>query len=325
MNVKKLIPVVILLIAAAAFYFRGLWLPAPAGQANYLGYVEGETVMIAAPQAGRVSARPATKGAAIRKGETVFSLDTGVATAELARAEAAVQTAQAQLDNLLTGKRDPELNQIRAQRREAEASLALAKAELLRALSLTTTGTGSRTSLDQAQSTVSQYEARIAQFQAAEAAARLAARGPEIEAARSKVKEAEASAKQAQARLAELSPAAPVDALVENTFFEVGEWVGAGQPVVSLLPPNAITLHYFVPEAALAKAQPGTSIHFTCDGCGPEMTATITHVETSPEFSPPVIYSQGARAKLVFLVEARPDAIDPLLRPGLPIEVEPTP
>ena len=105
----------------------------------------------------------------------------------------------------------------------------------------------------------------------------------------------------------------------------MGEWVGAGQPVVSLLPPNAVTLRYFVPEAALAKAQPGTSIHFTCDGCGPEMAATITHVETSPEFTPPVIYSQGARAKLVFLVEARPDSIDPLLRPGLPIEVEPTP
>jgi HlyD family secretion protein len=325
MNLKKLIPVVILLIAAAALYFKDLWLPTPAGQANYLGYVEGETVMIAAPQAGRISTRPATKGAAIKKGETVFSLDPAVAAAERARAEAAVQTARAQLDNLLTGKRDPELDQIRAQRREAEASLALAKAELLRTLSLTTTGTGSRTSLDQAQSTVSQYEARTAQFQAAEAAAKLAARGPEIEAARSKVKEAEASAEQAQARLAELSPAAPTDAIVENTFFEVGEWVGAGQPVVSLLPPNAVTLRYFVPEAALAKAQPGTSIHFTCDGCGPELAATITHVETSPEFTPPVIYSQGARAKLVFLVEARPDAIDSLLRPGLPIEVEPTP
>jgi hypothetical protein len=27
----------------------------------------------------------------------------------------------------------------------------------------------------------------------------------------------------------------------------------------------------------------------------------------------------------VYLVEARPDSIDPLLRPGLPIEVEPLP
>jgi HlyD family secretion protein len=322
---KKLIPVLIIALAVAAFYFRDSWLPQPPGQTNYLGYVEGETVMIAAPQAGRITARPAMKGAAIKKGEIVFSLDPSVAAAERARAEAAVFTAQAQLDNLLTGKRDAELDQIRAQRREAEASLALAKADLLRAMSLATTGTASRMSLDQAQAAVSQYEARIDQFQAAEAAAKLAARGPEIEAARSNVNEAGASAEQARARLAELSPAAPTDAIVENTFFEVGEWVGAGQPVVSLLPPNAVTLRYFVPEAALAKAQPGASIHFTCDGCGPEKTATITHVDATPEFTPPVIYSQEARAKLVFLVEARPDEIDPLLRPGLPIEVEPMP
>jgi HlyD family secretion protein len=321
----KLIPVLIIALASVAFYFKDRWLPQPPGQANYLGYVEGETVIIATPQAGRITMRPATKGMAIKKGDPVFSLDPGVATAELTRTEAAIQTAQAQLDNLLTGKREPELEQIRAQRREAEAGLALAKAELLRALSLTTSGTGSRTSLDQAQASVSQYQARIAQFDASEAASRLAGRDAEIGAARSKVKEAEASAAQARAKLAELSPVSPVDAVVENTFFEVGEWASAGQPVVSLQAADAITLRYFVPEAALAAAVPGTSIHFTCDGCGPAKTATITHVEATPEFTPPVIYSQGARAKLVYLVEAHPDAIDSLLRPGLPIEVEPLP
>ena len=322
---KKLIPVIIIALAAVGFYFKDRWLPQAPGQANYLGYVEGETVMIAAPQAGRITMRPATKGALIRKGDPVFSLDTSVAAAELARTEAAVHTAQAQFDNLLTGKREPELEQIRAQRREAEAGLALAKNDLLRALSLTTSGTGSRTSLEQAQAAVSQYQSRIAQFDASEAAAKLAARDADIEAARSKVKEAEASSQQAQAKLADLSPLAPADATVENTFFEVGEWVSAGQPVVSLLPPNAVTLRFFVPEQVLAKAQPGTAIHFTCDACGSALTATITHVEATPEFTPPVIYSQGARAKLVYLAEARPDAIDPLLRPGLPIEVEPLP
>jgi HlyD family secretion protein len=225
----------------------------------------------------------------------------------------------------MSGKRAPELEQIRAQRREAEAGLALAKAELLRVMSLTTSGTASRTSLDQAQASVSQYQARIAQFAAAEATANLAARDPEIDAARSKVGEAEASARQARSKLADLTPRAPRDAAVENTFFDVGEWVAAGQPVVSLLPPDAVTLRYFVPETELAEARPGSQIHFACDGCSPGKTATITRVETTPEFTPPVIYSQGARAKLVFLVEAKPDATDPLLRPGLPIEVEPQP
>src|SRR5215213_3661657 len=100
---KKLIPFLIIALAVVAFYFRDLWLPQPQGQANYLGYVEGETVMIAAPQAGRITARPAMKGAAVKKGEIIFGVDPSVAAAESARTEAAVQTAQAQLDNLLTG------------------------------------------------------------------------------------------------------------------------------------------------------------------------------------------------------------------------------
>ena len=322
---KKLIPVLIVALAVAAFYFKGIWLPAPAGQTNYLGYVEGETILIAAPQAGRISVRTFSKGDKIKQGDIVFSLDTDIATAEVERAAAAILTAQAQLANLMSGKRQPELDQIRAQRREAEAGLALAKAELLRALSLSTSGTASRTSLDQAQASVSQYQARIAQFEAAEAAAKLSGRDAEIAAAQAIVAEAEASAKQAQSKLSDLAPRAPRDAGVENTFFDVGEWVAAGQPVVSLLPPDAVTLRYFVAEPELARAQPGTQIRFTCDGCGPAKTATITRVETTPEFTPPVIYSQGARAKLVFLVEAKPDATDPLLRPGLPIEVGPAP
>jgi HlyD family secretion protein len=322
---KKVIPLLVVALALAAFYYKNLWMPQPAGQANYLGYVEGETVLIAAPQAGRIILRPATKGARVSKNATVFGLDDAAAKAEVARTQAAVVTAQAQLDNLLSGKREPELEQIRAQRQEAEAGLVLAEKDLIRASRLSSSGTVSQNSLDQAQAAVAQFKARIAQFDASEQAASLAARSAEIDAARSRVKEAQASAEQARSKLSDLSPLAPVDARVENTFFDVGEWVAAGQPVVSLLPPDAVTLRFFIAEQTLAKAQPGTTIHFTCDGCGAPKEATITRVESTPEFTPPVIYSQGARAKLVFLVEAKPAAADPLLRPGLPIEVQPLP
>lgn len=319
---KKLVPVLIIGLAVVAFFFRGHWLPG-SGEANYLGYVEGETVLIAAPVAGRLVARPARKGDHIAKGQSLFSLDTVAAEAEVIRTEAAIKTAEAQLANLLTGKREPELDAIRAQRREAEASLILAQQELDRSRTLVSSGTAPRTRLEQAQASVAQYEARIAQFRASEQAGMLAARGAEIDAARSSVTEAQTQAVQARQKLADLSPASPVDGNVEDTFFDAGEWVTAGQPIVSLLARGDVTLRFFVPETALAKATPGAMIHFICDGCGEARAARITHVAASPEFTPPVIYSQQARAKLVFLVEASPAAPDPLLRPGLPIEVEP--
>uniref|UniRef100_UPI003594490D HlyD family efflux transporter periplasmic adaptor subunit n=1 Tax=Aestuariivirga sp. TaxID=2650926 RepID=UPI003594490D len=150
----------------------------------------------------------------------------------------------------------------------------------------------------------------------------LPARPAEIEAAASRFDEAKALADVARRKLADLSPAAPKAAKVEDVFFEAGEWVAAGQPVVSLLSDGNITLRFFVPEAAVALAAPGTQVRYRCDGCGETRTATITSVASIPEYTPPVIYSEGARAKLVFLVEAKPDSIDSKLRPGLPIEVE---
>ena len=52
------------------------------------------------------------------------------------------------------------------------------------------------------------------------------------------------------------------------------------------------------------------------------MTATVSYVANEPEYTPPVIYSNETRAKLVFLVEARPAAESAArLRPGQPVAV----
>ena len=320
---RLIVPLVIVALAVTAFVFRERWLPQPPGQFNYLGYVEGETTLVGAPQAGRLVSVGAVKGQEVKQGTVLFSLDPAQISAEVTRTEAAVITARATRDNLLTGKRQQEIDVIRAQIAQAEASLGLAQKELVRASTLASSGTAAQSRLDQAQEQVNQYEQRLTEMKASEQVASLPARGPEIDAATSRVNEAEAQLAQAKARLSDLSPVAPADARVDDVFFKTGEWVAAGQPVVSLLKPADVTLRFFVPETALADAQPGRSIQFKCDGCNGFKTAVISRVANQPEYTPPVIYSESARAKLVYLVEARPDAADPQLRPGLPIEVEP--
>jgi HlyD family secretion protein len=322
--VKRLIlPIIIVALAVTAFMFRERWLPQPPGQFNYLGYVEGETTLVGAPQAGRLVTVDAVKGHEVKQGTVLFALDPAQLTAEVSRAEAAVTTAKATRDNLLTGKRKQEIDVIHAQIAQAEAGLGLAQKELTRAATLTSSGTAAQSRLDQAQEQVNQYEQRLIELKASEQVASLPARGPEIDAATSRVSEAEAQLAQAKEKLSDLSPVAPADAKVEDVFFKPGEWVAAGQPVVSLLKPSDLTLRFFVPETVLAQAQPGRTITFRCDGCDGFKTAVISHVASQPEYTPPVIYSESARAKLVYLVEAKPDATDPQLRPGLPIEVEP--
>lgn len=327
---KRIALVVLIAAAVAAISFKSRWvpyvtpwLPQLAADSRYLGYVEGETTLIASPVAGRIDAVAVERGQEVAAGTVVFRLDSAAADAEVVRTEAGLAEAKASLANLETGKRPVEQEVVVAQRREAEAALELALQELERARSLVRKNIGTRARFDQATSQVAQLKARIEQLKAQEAAGALGGREMEREAARQRVREAEAMLEAAKARQCDLAPQAPKAGAVEDVYFRPGEWVAAGQPVVSVLEPGRIMLRFFVPQSDVPLARPGASVRFGCDGCGAERTARIVRVSPRAEYTPPVIYSESARQKLVFLVEAVPDTIDPVLRPGVAVEVAP--
>jgi HlyD family secretion protein len=322
---KRIVPVLVIAAAAALFWFRDYWLPAAADRSHYLGYAEGETSLLGPAVAGRLISVAVVKGQEVKAGAPLFQLDDAVARSEILRLDAAIAAARAVLDDLQTGKRPEELDLIARQEAEAEANLALAKVEYQRMSSLSRRGIVAQTDFDQAKAALVVAEERLKQVQANATIARLPARMAEISAALARVAEAEAALATQRARLSDYRATSPSDAVVDDVFFDAGEAVGAGQPVVSMLQPGKISLRFYVPEAERTKAATGTSIRYSCDGCGEGGSATITHVAATPEYTPPVIYSETARAKLVFLVEARPDQPDPHLQPGLPIEVEALP
>lgn len=322
---KRIIPILVIAVAATLFWFRERWLPAAADHAAYLGYVEGETTLVGAPLGGRILSLNATRGGPANAGALLFQLDDAAARSDVTRLEAAVATAKAAAANLETGKRTEELELIARQQAEAQANLDLAKIEYARAQSLSQRGVTAETAFDRARAALAVAEERLKQVQANASIARLPARDAEIAAARARIAEADAALATARARLADYQGKAPVAAIIDDVFFNTGETVGAGQPVVSLLQPGKATLRFYIPQADRAKAAAGVAVHYSCDGCGAGGSASISHVASVPEYTPPVIYSSTARAKLVFLVEAAPVQADPHLQPGLPIEVEPLP
>jgi HlyD family secretion protein len=96
--------------------------------------------------------------------------------------------------------------------------------------------------------------------------------------------------------------------------------VPAGKPIVAILPPGNLKVRFFVNEATLPKLKIGDTIAVSCDGCQPGITARISFIARSSEFTPPVIYSMEERSKLVFLIEARTDTPE-RLRVGQPVSV----
>jgi HlyD family secretion protein len=94
--------------------------------------------------------------------------------------------------------------------------------------------------------------------------------------------------------------------------------------VVSLLPPENIFVRFFVPEPRLAEVHIGDRVALVCDNCPADLLATISFISPQAEYTPPVIYSESIRAKLVYMVEARPSPqVAATINPGQPIAVRP--
>jgi HlyD family secretion protein len=124
----------------------------------------------------------------------------------------------------------------------------------------------------------------------------------------------------AQTRLDRRKVVAAVDGRIQQVYFRPGEMVPAGRPIVAVLPPGNIKVRFFVPEAMLPHIGYGETVTVRCDGCTGDLTAKVSFISRTAEFTPPVIYSLDERSKLVFLIEALPT--DPgNLRVGQPVDV----
>jgi len=138
--------------------------------------------------------------------------------------------------------------------------------------------------------------------------------------AESALRTAEARLNSTKTRLHRRRISSPVIGTVQEVYFREGEQVQAGRPIVSLLPPDNVRVRFFVPQAVLPTVHIGDRITVRCDGCASDLVARVNFISAQAEFTPPVIYSQEERARLVFRVEATPERPADL-RVGQPVSV----
>ena len=116
---------------------------------------------------------------------------------------------------------------------------------------------------------------------------------------------------------------APQSGLVFDTLYREGEWVDAGHPVVVLLPPPDIEVRAFVPETQIGMVHPGDQVEVFVDGVDTPFIGTLRYIFPQAEYTPPVIYSEESRSKLVYMIEIDfPPETAVKLHPGQPVDVE---
>jgi HlyD family secretion protein len=134
------------------------------------------------------------------------------------------------------------------------------------------------------------------------------------------LRQANANLAWSQTRRARRGALSPAEGTIQQVYYRPGETVPPGRPVVALLPPGNLKLRFFAPEAELPAIKFGDTVAVSCDGCDKGLSAKVSFIARSAEFTPPVIYSLDERAKLVFLIEARPDQPEKF-RVGQPVSV----
>ncbi len=289
-------------------------------RSGYQGYVEGDFVNVATSEPGRLDQLVVNKGGQVESGAPLVVLESASEAAAVRQAKEQLAAAEAQLQDLQTGKRPQELEVVRAQLEQAKAEATRAATDLERDTAQIDAGGIAQAQLERSRAAAEASAARVREIERQLDVARLPAREDQIRAQTAQVAAARAAVDQMEWRLQQKAVVAPVSGLVFDTLYQQGEWVSAGRPVVRLLPPGGAKIRFFVPETALGGLSVGQALVIRCDGCPADIPAIVSYISTEAEYTPPIIYSNETRSKLVFMVEARPqDGLE--LHPGQPVQV----
>ncbi len=300
-----------------ASLFPGCTPPAPLA----VGYVEGEYVLLAPNDIADVLTVGVRRGERVAAGQVVAELESEDARIAVGQATAALDQAKAQLADLKLGKRPEEIAVIEATLASAEAQARAAARDLARTADLVKRGAATPAALDTAQTALELADAAVEQAKANVAVARLPAREETIRAAENQVRQAEAALETAKWRLSKRSIVAQAAGRIGDVIRNPGDVAGPSAPVLSLLPDGAVKLKLYVGEGQFSGIEVGRKLAVRCDGCPEDLTAAVSYISPEPEFTPPVIYSLERRQKLVYLIEARPEANSGALQPGQLVDV----
>jgi HlyD family secretion protein len=323
MSSRTIILVAIALLAAVGAAWR--WTNRAAAPLEWQGYADADFVKVGPTQQGLLTAVHVVRGAKVKAGAQLFDQDDTSDRAAHDQAIRQLKQAQMQLANLQAGGKPTEIEQAEANVMDAQASRDKIQSELKRNEDLLRSGGASKQVVEDQRADLRSASAKVMAMQAAlDQMHGPTGREGEIRAQQAFAEAYHAALEMAQWRLDQRHVTAPADGVIADVLARPGETIPAGGPVVSLLPPGNIFVRFFVPEARLAEIHLGDRVGLSCDGCPADLTATISFIAPQAEYTPPVIYSEASRSKLVYMVEARPSPEQAvLINPGQPIAVRP--
>jgi membrane fusion protein, multidrug efflux system len=252
--------VLVVALAGAAFGVRQLiYMRGHIGDDN--AQVEGHVIPVLARVGGFVAAVEVEDNQAVRLGQALVRIDDRDLRARLAQTEGDLATAIAMAGARgETGQASAQLQAARAAVDQARANSQRAASDLERYRGLAERSVISRQQLDGAEATATATQAQLQAALEQVVAASAGVRGAE-----SRVAAARAARDQAELQLSYTLVAAPDSGVVTKKAVEVGQYVQAGQPLMSVVPLHDVWVVANLKETAVRDVLPGDAVEIAVD------------------------------------------------------------
>lgn len=270
------------------------------------GYVEGNFSYIASPFPGHLMKLLVRRGQTVHKGQPLFQLDHQTEQHKIEQLTASINRQRALVINATRGKRQTIINSQLATSKSAQSRLNLLQKRYQRKLNLYKHNHISKDEIDDAQYQLQDAKQQYRKAQAELKEAKLGQRQPLIEAQEQQLMQYQAQLKQAEWQLQQKTAFAPQTGYVMDTYFQQGEWVAAGHPVLSLLPRHDVDIIFYVPQPMLDSIKLNQIVAVKCQHCKTNVNAKIDYISPQAEYTPPVVYDRHTSEKLSYQIKAMP-------------------
>jgi HlyD family secretion protein len=287
------------------------------------GTIEATNVVISSRTAGNIETINFIEGSKVKAGDTIIIIDHELLEIQLLQAIAGKNAVEAQLNLMLAGAREEDINQAEQNLIQAKINYQTAERDKERMQSLYNSNSITKKQYEDA---LAKYDLSNAQYKAAQEnynKVKKIFRPEEIEQARANLDKTNAGAELLKKKIRDSYVISPINGFIVKTFVECGESVTPMSSLFKVSNLDVVELVIYVSTEALAYVKLGQEAEVRIDAFKDKVyKGTVTYISPEAEFTPKNIQTKDERTKLVFAVKITISNNNYDLKPGMPADAK---
>jgi membrane fusion protein (multidrug efflux system) len=310
---KTKLAIVAALIIVTAVGLVGLSRPESSAstQSTDDAYIEADFTLVAPRVGGTIDEVLVRENQKVKKGQLLATLDNRDFVVAVKAANAAVSGARAQIISLEShlAQQQSVIRQAQAAASAADAALTLAKDNRKRYRSLAKDGSGTVQAMQQAEEQLRIQQANQEKSNAGVQAAQqqVAVLKADLEKAWAALAQAQAAQDAADLKLSYTRITAPINGTVGKKSVRTGAFVNVGQPLLAIVPLDAVYITADYRETQLARVRPGQAVDIAVDALpGENLKGTVESLGPASGVSYSAVAPHNATGNFTKIVQRLP-------------------